>query len=359
MKPVDRVLNCLKRNTIDRVPRDFMASSEIIEQLKNHFRIEGDESYGNPLIKCIDPRLLEALSCDLRMIAPDYCGAELKKEPDGSWTNLFGVKRRPVHTHYGIYFAYEGTPLRNATVADVKNHPWPEPDWFDYSTLEQQFNKFQDYAIVAGYPGNVDFLNKTATIMGMEDLLMGLARKNEVVLTIFDKLAEFYYEYNRRIFEKGKGKIHIAYFGDDYGAQDNLLISPRLYREIIVPRFMPFYELAKSYNLIIMHHSCGAIGKLLPDFIEAGIDILDVVQPYVPGMDFHELKETYGNKLAFHGGICVQKILPFSQPQDVQKEVQKVISILGKDGGYIMSPTNKIGPEVPLENVLAMYTILC
>jgi len=355
MKPVDRVLNCIKRKSIDRVPRNFIAFPEIQEKLKSHFSIEGDQSYGNPLIKCVDPRLLEALSCDLRMAAPEYHGPGIKKEPDGSWTNLFGVKRNVVKVKTGMYYSYEGAPLKNATAGDVKNYPWPKPEWFDYSTIEKQCQRFADYAVVSGYPGNVDFLNKTSTLMGMENLMMGLARKDAAVLEIFDKLAEFFYEYNRRIFEIGKGKIHIAYFGDDYGSSNNLLISPRMYEEIIYPRFKPFYDLARSYGLMVMHHSCGSIGKLLPYFIEAGVEILDVVQPYVPDMDFHELKENFGEKLTFHGGICVQKILPEVTPGEVKKEVDKVISILGKGGGYILCPTNKIGPEVPLENVLAMY----
>jgi uroporphyrinogen decarboxylase len=355
MKPIERVLNSINHKPIDHAPRDFNAYPEIIEQLKAYFSIEGDESYGNPLLKCIDPRLLDALHCDLRIIVPEYCGPELTKEPDGSWTNLFGVKRRPVTTESGIYFSYEGLPLRNASTADVEHYPWPKPDWFDYASVEKQITRFNSNAIVAGCPGNVDFLNKTATFIGMEDLMIGLAKKNAVVLNIFDKLAEFYYEYNKRMFEQVKGKIHIAYFGDDYGAQDNLLISPKIYEELILPRFKPFYDLAKSYNLRIMHHSCGAVAKLIPYFVEAGIDILDVVQPYVPGMDFRELKDTYGDKLSFHGGICVQKVLPFATADEVRQEVEKVISILGYNGGYILSPTNKVGPEVPLANVLAMY----
>src|SRR4030042_4658044 len=276
MKPRDRVLNCIKRKEIDRVPKNFTAYPEIIGQLKNYFAIEGDESYGSPLIKCIDPRLLEALSCDLRMVAPTYCGPELEKTTDGTWMNLFGVKRRPISTEHGIYFSYEGMPLKNTTVADVLNYPWPKPEWFDYTVIEEQCERFKDYAIVAGYPGNVDFLNKISPMVGMEELMIGLARKNALILAIFDKLAEFFYEYNSRIFKSAKGKLHIAYFGDDYGGQDNLLISPRIYEESIYPRFKPFYDLANSYGLYVMHHSCGSVGKLIPQLIEAGVDILDV-----------------------------------------------------------------------------------
>lgn len=355
MKPVDRVLNSLMRRETDRVPRNFTAFPEIIDQLKNHFSIEGDESYGSPLIKCIDPRLLEALSCDFRMVAPSYNGPTVKMEADGTWTNLFGVIRKPVKVKGGSYFSYEGTPLKNASPADVKNYPWPNPDWFDYSAVEQQCRRFSDFAIVSGFPGNVDFLNKTATLVGMENLMMGLAKKDAAVFTIFDRLAEFFYEYNRRIFEKGKGKIHIAYYGDDYGGHNNLLISPNMYKEIIYPRFKPFYDLAGTYGLKVMHHSCGSVGKLLPHLIEAGVEILDVVQPYIPYMDLFRLKRDFGDKLVFHGGICVQKILPESTAAEVKTEVEKVVSILGEGGGYVICPTNKIGPDVPLENVLAMY----
>lgn len=355
MKPVERVIGCLQRKKIDRIPKDFSSSDEIIEKLKRHFKIEGDESYGNPLIKCIDARILDGLSCDLRMVAPSYIGPEIKIESDGSWVNLFGIKRRPIKTEYGIYYSYEGTPLKNASSSDVRNYNWPKAEWFDYSSIEFQCEKFKDYAIVAGYPGNVDFLNKAATLVGMEELLIGLAKKKAYILSIFDKLAEFYYEYNTRILEVGKRRIHIAYFGDDYGSQSDLLISPKMYMDVIYSRFKVFYELAKSNGCYIMHHSCGSVGKLIPYLIQAGVDILDVVQPYIPFMDLEELKEKYGGEIAFHGAICVQKLLPSKRTEEVESEVRRVISTLAKGGGYIMSPTNKIGPDVPLENILLIY----
>ncbi len=357
MKPLERVINCLQRKHIDKIPADFTASDEIIEKLKKHFNLKGDESYGNPLYKCIDPRILEALSCEFRNVIPEYIGPEIHKESDGTWTNLFGVKRKRIQTTNSIYYSYEGTPLKNSTLSDIQNYNWPKADWFDYSTIEYQCNKFKDFAIVAGYPGNVDFFNKTATLVGMEDLLIGLAKKKANILLIFDKLAEFYYEYNLRILKAGNGKIHIAYFGDDYGSQTDLLISPKIYEDIIYPRFKIFYDLAKEYNCYVMHHSCGSVGKLIPYLIQAGIDILDVVQPYLPYMDLYELKNKYGNKLAFHGAICVQKLLPFKNKQEVVEETRRIIEILGTGGGYIMSPTNKIGADVPLENVLAIYQI--
>jgi len=355
MRPVERVLNSIKRKEIDRIPKNFSASNEIIERLKSYFNIKGDESYGNPLIQCIDPRLLEALQCDLRVVAPEYIGPRIKKEGDGSWINLFGVKRKPIKTECGIYYSYEGMPLKNCSLADIDNYFWPKADWFDYSAIQQQCNKFKDYAIIAGYPGNVDFINKAATLIGMEELLIGLAKRKATVLKIFDKLAEFYYEYNLRIFNAGKDKIHIAYFGDDYGSQNDLLISPKIYEEVIYPRFKLFYDLAKRFGYYVMHHSCGSVGKLIPYLIQAGVDILDVVQPYIPFMDLKELKDKYGDKLTFHGAICVQKLLPYKSVIEVKSEVERIASILGKGGGYIMSPTNKIGPDVPLENILAIY----
>ena len=361
MTSKERVLRALDHKETDRVPVDFSACPEIVERLCAHFGLDGRDgepgsrSVSTPLISIPDPRLLEALGVDLRMVAPTYTGPPIEAEADGAWTNLFGVRRVPVPCAGGGYFAYEGSPLQGASVEEVDAHPWPNPDWFDYSTLVDQCRRHDGYAVVSGYPGNVDFLNKSATLVGAEALYIGIAQKDPGLLRIFDHLSDFYYEYNRRIFEAANGMIDIAYFGDDYGGQSGPLIGAHHYRSILRPRWKRHFELSHRHGLRIMQHSCGSVERLLPVMIEAGVEILDVVQPDLPGMDLRHLKTAYGDSLSFHGALDIRGTLPRLPREEIRADVRRVVEVLGPGGGFILAPTNKITPDTPIENVLAAY----
>ncbi len=107
-----------------------------------------------------------------------------------------------------------------------------------------------------------------------------------------------------------------------------------------------------------MLRSCGSTRPIWPDLIEAGVDIYDTVQPEAANMDPAELKAEYGNRICFHGAISTQKTLPFGSPKDVVAEVKLRIETVGKDGGYIIAPAHNIQPDTPLENILAMYSVM-
>ena len=362
MTPRERVLKALAHEETDKVPKDFTASREIIEGLCAHFGIEGGNADGpwsggisTPLVSTPDHRLLEALGVELRMVAPLFAGPPVERAVDGSWTNLFGVRRVPVPCKGGTYFTYAGEPLRGAGAEEVDAYPWPDPDWFDYSSLAEQCRFYEGYAIVAGYPGNVDFLNKAATLVGAEALFIGIARSDPALLRIFDRLSDFFYEYNRRTFEAGAGMIDIAFFGDDYGGQSGPLIGAHHYHSIFRPRWERHVRLARDHGLRVMQHSCGSVGRLLPEMIEAGVEILDVVQPGLPDMDLADLKARFGKGLAFHGALDIQGALPGLAPDAIRAEVRRVIDVMSEGGGFILAPTNKITPETPIENVLAAY----
>ena len=104
-----------------------------------------------------------------------------------------------------------------------------------------------------------------------------------------------------------------------------------------------------------MLHSCGAIRELIPDFLELGIDILDPIQVAADGMEPARLKADFGDRVAFHGGVCTQTTLPFATPGDVREAVLDRISTLGKGGGYILASSHDISADTPPENVAALY----
>ncbi|MGQ9586471.1 MAG: uroporphyrinogen decarboxylase family protein [Anaerolineae bacterium] len=127
------------------------------------------------------------------------------------------------------------------------------------------------------------------------------------------------------------------------------------FRSVFQPRWAPHVQQARSFGLKIMLHSCGSTRALLPDLIDTGFDILQTVQPEAKGMDLHELKEQFGDRLCFNGCISVQQILPRTDVAGVRAEVERVIQIMAPGGGFILGPTHNIQTDTPLENILAMY----
>ncbi len=106
----------------------------------------------------------------------------------------------------------------------------------------------------------------------------------------------------------------------------------------------------------MLYHSCGAISKFIPELIHLGIDVLDPIQPVGPRMQPEILKAEFGGRLTFHGGIDMQQVLPSSRPEQVQTVVQHYCRTLGAGGGYILGPAHLFQPDVPPENILAVYT---
>ncbi|MGQ9513496.1 MAG: uroporphyrinogen decarboxylase family protein [Thermoproteota archaeon] len=133
------------------------------------------------------------------------------------------------------------------------------------------------------------------------------------------------------------------------------MMSLSLWKEFFKPRLAKLYGLGKRYGCKIMQHSCGSIRRIIPELIEIGLNILDPIQVRAVGMDPRELKSTYGNKIAFHGAVDTQRTLPYGRSEDVRQEVRMLIDTLGDGGGYILSGSQDLLPDIPVENILAMY----
>jgi uroporphyrinogen decarboxylase len=157
-------------------------------------------------------------------------------------------------------------------------------------------------------------------------------------------------EVGRRLIELGVDMIAIS---DDLGMQTGLMLSPEMIRRYLLPRYRRMFQVWKKAGVYVYLESCGNVEKIIPDLIETGIDVLDPVQPEV--MDPARLKDLYGSRLTFHGTVSTQRTLPFGTVQDVKYEIISRIVKVGRDGGLILAPSNRVVADVPLENLLAMY----
>lgn len=185
---------------------------------------------------------------------------------------------------------------------------------------------------------------------GIENFLADFAAYPEFA----QKLLNYIIDLNMEILPGIAASPHIdgILLGSDWGTQNDLLMSPTVWREMIKPGEKREYDLLKSYGKKVMVHSCGQILRIMPELVELGVDILNPVQPEC--MDLRFLKETYGDHITFWGGISTQRTLPYGTPDEVRKETREVIELLGKNGGYITCSSQEIQTDVPYENLKAL-----
>jgi uroporphyrinogen decarboxylase len=128
-----------------------------------------------------------------------------------------------------------------------------------------------------------------------------------------------------------------------------------MFHEFIAPYLKDMIDCIHGLNGRVVYHSCGRIGPFIPELIKLGIDVLDPIQPAGPEMQPESLKASFGDKLSFHGGMDMQRVLPQGTPEQVAAEARRYCEVLGKNGGYILGPAHLFQPDVPPENIVAMY----
>jgi uroporphyrinogen decarboxylase len=241
------------------------------------------------------------------------------------------------------------------TMADVERYRWPSPDWYDYSELPAQCERWKDYAVVCGWVGNVDMINGTAFGRGFEQTIEDIATGDAIGLAVMEKRFEFAWEVTRRTLEACGGRVDIVWMGDDYGTQRGLLMAPEKWRKLFKPNLKAMIDLAHKYGARLMLHSCGSTRAIWPDFVDIGLDIYDTVQPEAKGMIPHELAREFGKHICLHGTISTQRTLPFGSAEDVAAEVRSRVEMFGRNGGLIIAPSHNIQPDTRLDNILALY----
>jgi uroporphyrinogen decarboxylase len=246
-----------------------------------------------------------------------------------------------------------------ASVEQIEGYAhWPSPDTFDYSVVEAQCDAIRAGGRVVVFMG--DRLNRVAQLKpamylrGLENTFIDLAVRPESVRAILNKIVAFYLAYLERILEAAKGKIDIVLTGDDFGSQKGLLISRNAWRTFIRSGFAEYIDLIKSYGAVAMHHTCGSVVELIPDMIDCGLDVLQSIQPDAANMSLGDLKARFGRELCYHGGISIQRTMPFGTPDEIRRQVLEIADIVKPDGGYIFGTAHNIQADTSVENVQAL-----
>lgn len=338
MTPRERWLAVLNRERPDRVPMDYRATPEATDMLLRHL---GCGSLQEALDRLHVDRVLS--------VGPRYVGPPVVENWD-----VYGCCFMKMEYATGTYRECIFHPLADyVSVAEIEaSYDWPSPDWYDYAHLPEQVAAAPERAVTGG--GSEPFLTYKH-MRGQEQAFIDLVENPEIVHYCLDRLFGLCYEKTRRIYETIPGKVTVTSVSEDLGAQTALMYSPDQIRTFLLPRMKRLMDLAHEAGAFVIHHSDGAIRPVLPDLIEAGIDILDPVQWRCTGMAREGLKRDFGDRVVFHGAVDNQYTLAFGSADEVRQEVVDNLRILGEGGGYILGPCHNIQSISPPENVVAMY----
>ena len=188
-------------------------------------------------------------------------------------------------------------------------------------------------------------------IRGFENAMMDCVAEPDFFAEVLDRLTDLYLE---QVAACADIPADAIMFGDDWGDQRGVMMGPERWREFFKPRFARIYEAAHAQGKAVISHCCGSVADIMPDIIEIGLDVLESVQPEATGMVPYELKEKWGDKITFWGGLGSQSTIPFGTPEKIRSEVQRLCREMGAGGGYILSPAKPLQPETPTENAVAV-----
>ena len=231
---------------------------------------------------------------------------------------------------------------------------WPDPAaYIDAAECRRRVEMAPEGKTVLGILWSAHFQD-TCAAFGMETALMNMIAVPELYEAVNEKVLKFYLKANRIFYEATKGKLHAVLIGNDMGSQRGLMISPELVRRFVIPGCRRLTEQAHSYGLKVIYHSCGAISDIIPDLIDAGVDIIHPIQALAAGMEPEGLKEKFGDRVSFCGGVDTQELLVHGTPEDVRKKVEELKRLFPT--GLILSPSHEaILPDVPPENIGALF----
>ena len=354
MNSRERVLKAFKilPGKPDRVPVQF----EMCRQLYDYFGKELDipVNYTENLYEDVTYRISAnelrlAMGSDVVITgASVYDDFKIVKDENGYWYNEYKMLMR----QGDIYVEVVDYPLAHAQAkSDIDDYIFPEVDASGrYRDAEALVKKYHDEFLVIG-DIEVTVFSLAHQLVGMEKLLMDMMMETEYVIPLFEACAEFQTQIGLRLIEKG---VDAIWFGDDFGTQQSLIMAPETFRDQLQPiytKMIQRFKVAKP-DIIPILHCDGAVSELLDDIRDIGFEVFNPVQPGVPGHLPKDMKNGFGNKFAFWGAIDQQDLLPNGTDEELEKDIIKKISILGKGGGYMISPAHIIQNDVSPERVL-------
>ena len=339
----ERVKRAFTFEKADRMPIDYFGNGGINAALIKHFNTDYDG-------------VLDALNVDFRPVWAEYKGKPLYKAAEGYiFDPVYGFYMSWIEHSSGGYWDICNFPLKDAPDEVIASYPVPDPNDFDYSAVDAIIKKYPGRALYAGNAGMADMINTTGRVMGMEQALMNFMTGDEATLSYINRLKNMELAQLEKTIQRAKGGIDFMWIGEDLGTQIAPMVSMELYNRVIRPVHQRFVDLAKTYKLPIMIHTCGSSSWAYDEFIKMGINAVDTLQPEAVNMSPEYLIKNFCGRLAFHGSISTAGPLAYGTVEDVEKDIKNKCDIYRPTKAYMISPTHAIQDNSPLENVLKMY----
>ncbi|MBN1541710.1 hypothetical protein JW992_06155 [candidate division KSB1 bacterium] len=349
----ERFEQTLRYEIPDRLPLDLIwPRAEILAALRNHFQTESTEE------------VYQRLGIDFRWIGlsevyPDFdrrVNGRLQGEMPGAGNAVIFHDAQTFEDAWGVvqrvgddgkYLEWKSGPLVECD--DLSGWKLPTVVWPSAEEIQKNLDPFRETVTIT----EIAFPFKVAWhLCGMEGLMMRMLSDLDFVEELYDRL--YARQTENAVLAAQSGFDIIALVGDIAG-QNGMMFSPRLFRQLDLPRMRALVQAVKSAapQVKVLYHSDGDMEAVIPMLIECGVDILNPIQSAC--MDPTRIKKVYGDRLTLHGTLSVQDTVPCGSAADVRAEVKHRIETVGYNGGFIISPENSIPYDAPLENVLALY----
>ncbi len=359
----ERIRLALNHQETDRIPLDLGGSDcttitvKAYDNLKEHLGFKGNTRVFSRRFQTVlmAEELQRMLHCDVRVIPYRASRRDRARSTTGA---TYTDEWRLNYQSDGLYFNIINSPLKDATIGDLEKYDWPDPSdpervkgvaeesryWHDHST----------YALLG--PGiGCSLFEQCWYLRGLEQFFMDLVTDKEFAHALLRKVLDIRKVMYGAFLERAGKYLDVIYVADDIAMQSGPMMSLEMFREMIKPYYREYFTFLKEKTEAkLLYHCCGGVEPLLEDLIEAGIDIINPVQTTAAGMDPANLKEKYGDRIVFWGGIDTQRILPKGTPGEVQEETLKMLRIMGSGGGYVLAAVHNVQPDTPAENILAM-----
>ncbi len=359
----ERIRLALNHQETDRIPVDLGGSDcttitlKAYKNLKKHLGFKDDAKIFSRRFQTVRvaEELQRMLHCDVRVIPYRPSVRDQAQTIAGdTYTDEWGLNFQSD----GLYFNIINAPLKDAKIGDLERYDWPDPSdpervkgvaeearyWYDHST----------YALLG--PGIAcSLFEQCWYLRGFEQFLLDLMVDKEFAHALLRKVLNIRKIMYGKFLENAGKYLDVIYVADDIAMQSGPMMSLDLFREMIKPYYEEYFGFLKSRTEAkLFYHCCGGIEPFLKDLIDIGCDILNPVQTAAAGMDPIQLKETYGDKIVFWGGVDTQHILPNGTTKEIQEATVKMIDIMGAGGGYVLSAVHNIQPDTPPENIMTM-----
>lgn len=367
----ERVLAAINHEEPDRVPIVIGASNATSLKAKPYQQVKallGIEEEDNYLYDWLELGTILPSETVLQRLRSDVRGV-WDRFPEATYIRN---KTRPAHTPFiddwgigqveyepGVWFPSIHPMIDATTLEDIENYPWQDmDDPYRVAHVRERAQKLADenqYAIMAT-PWLLFPFERAIAMQGMEAFLSNLVTRPDFAQALLQKIASLCKRLMGHFLHELGENVDIIKIGDDLGMQSGLLISPKMYRQVLKPIHADYISFIKERTKAkVFFHTDGDVFDLVDDFVEIGVDILNPIQTSAGKMaNLQALKARYGKKISFCGAIDTFRILPYGTPADVRQEVRRVINILGPGGGYLVAAVHTILDEVPGKNVLAM-----